>query len=130
MGNLSSIDEVEQERAAADAADMAAAQEAVRKQRARSVAADAQAQRPQAASAEAAAAQQAQPQRSVPGAVQGKGAPAAPQLEMTAEQEEDFHGLSDVDSMGAGQKALLVLAACVVVAAVLYVVNTYTHFIS
>ena len=99
MGNLSSIDEVEQERAAADAADMAAAQ-------------------------------QAQPQRAAPGAGQGKGAPAAPQLEMTAEQEEDFHGLSDVDSMGAGQKALLVLAACVVVAAVLYVVNTYTHFIS
>ena len=48
---------------------------------------------------------------------------------LTAAEEEDFHGLSSTEGMGVGQKVLIALAVVVCVAAVLYVVNSWVHFI-
>lgn len=49
--------------------------------------------------------------------------------ERTAEEELEFHGLSSDDSMGAMQKVLIALAAIVFIAAILYVVNSWVHFV-
>lgn len=48
---------------------------------------------------------------------------------MTAQEEEDFHGLGSGDSMGVGQGVLIVVAIVVFVAAVLYILNSWIHFI-
>lgn len=48
---------------------------------------------------------------------------------MTAQEEEDFHGLDSGDSMGVGQGALIVVAIVVFVAAILYILNSWIHFI-
>ena len=48
---------------------------------------------------------------------------------MTAQEEEDFHGLGSGDSMGVGQGALIVVAIVVFVAAILYILNSWIHFI-
>lgn len=47
----------------------------------------------------------------------------------TAEEEADFHGLSSEDSMSGMQKALIILALVIFVAAILYVVNSWVHFV-
>ncbi len=48
---------------------------------------------------------------------------------MTAQEEEDFHGLGSGDSMGVGQGALIAAAIVVFVAAILYILNSWIHFI-
>ena len=48
---------------------------------------------------------------------------------MTAQEEEDFHGLDSGDSMGVGQGVLIVVAIVVFVAAILYILNSWIHFI-
>ena len=55
-------------------------------------------------------------------------APSA-QEDMTAEQEEEFHGLDTIQPMGGGHKALIVIALVVVAVAILYIVNSWIHFI-
>ena len=121
MPKLSTIDEVE--RAAAETADdleMREAQEAMR-----------------------AAQAPAEPAQVLPDALEGADeepadisaaeeiAPKSQRanVERTASQEEDFHGLSSTQRMGAGQIALIVAAVVVCIAAVLYVVNSWVHFI-
>lgn len=47
----------------------------------------------------------------------------------TAKEEEDFHGLSSEDSMSGMQKVLIILAAIILIAAILYVVNSWVHFV-
>lgn len=51
------------------------------------------------------------------------------QEDMTAEQEEEFHGLDSTQPMGAGHKALIAIALVVVAVAILYIVNSWIHFI-
>ena len=51
-------------------------------------------------------------------------APSA-QEDMTAE----FHGLDTMQPMGGGHKALIVIALVVVAVAILYIVNSWIHFI-
>ena len=48
---------------------------------------------------------------------------------MAAEQEEEFHGLDSMQPMGGGHKALIVIALVVVAVAILYIVNSWIHFI-
>lgn len=48
---------------------------------------------------------------------------------MTAQEEEDFHGLGSGDSMGVGQGVLVAAAIVVFVAAILYILNSWIHFI-
>lgn len=48
---------------------------------------------------------------------------------LTAQEEEDFHGLGSGDSMGVGQGVLIVVAIVVFVAAILYILNSWIHFI-
>ena len=48
---------------------------------------------------------------------------------MTAQEEEDFHGLDSGDSMGVGQGVLVAAAIVVFVAAILYILNSWIHFI-
>lgn len=55
--------------------------------------------------------------------------PASDQGDMTAEQEEEFHGLDTTPPMGVGHKALIVIAVVVVIVAILYIVNSWIHFI-
>lgn len=51
------------------------------------------------------------------------------QGDMSAEQEEEFHGLDTTPPMGAGHKALIVVAVVVVIVAILYIVNSWVHFV-
>lgn len=48
---------------------------------------------------------------------------------MTAEEEEDFHGLNAHESMSNGHKFLIVLAVVITIAAILYIVNSWVHFV-
>ena len=43
--------------------------------------------------------------------------------------EEDFHGIDVGTPMGVGQKFLIILAVLVTLAALLYIVNSWLHFI-
>lgn len=52
---------------------------------------------------------------------------AAPEEDMTAAEEEAFHGLDEKQPMGVGHKTLIVLACIVVVVAILYIVNSWIH---
>lgn len=52
---------------------------------------------------------------------------SVPEEDMTAAEEEAFHGLDEKQSMSAGHKALIVLACIVVVVAMLYIVNSWIH---
>lgn len=55
--------------------------------------------------------------------------PVSEQGDMSAEQEEEFHGLDTTPPMGAGHKALIVVAVIVVIVAILYIVNSWVHFV-
>lgn len=55
--------------------------------------------------------------------------PVSEQGDMSAEQEEEFHGLDTTPPMGAGHKALIVVAVVVVIVAILYIVNSWVHFV-
>ena len=48
---------------------------------------------------------------------------------LTAQEEEDFHGLGSGDSMGVCQGVLVAAAIVVFVAAILYILNSWIHFI-
>lgn len=49
--------------------------------------------------------------------------------DLSSEEEEEFHGLDSTQPMGTGHKALIILATIVVVVAILYIVNSWIHFI-
>lgn len=49
--------------------------------------------------------------------------------ELPAEEDEEFHGLDSTQPMGALHKALIAIAAVVVVVAILYIVNSWIHFV-
>lgn len=53
----------------------------------------------------------------------------APQGEPTSVEEEEFHGLDSTQPMGVGHKTLIILASVVVAVTILYIVNSWTHFI-
>lgn len=55
--------------------------------------------------------------------------PVSEQGDMSAEQEEEFHGLDTTPPMGTGHKALIVVAVVVVIVAILYIVNSWVHFV-
>ncbi len=55
--------------------------------------------------------------------------PVSEQGDMSAEQEEEFHGLDTTPPMGTGHKALIVVAVIVVIVAILYIVNSWVHFV-
>lgn len=46
-----------------------------------------------------------------------------------AQREEEFHGLDSSQPMGIGHKVLIVLASAVVIIAILYIVNSWIHFV-
>ena len=49
--------------------------------------------------------------------------------DMSAEQEEKFHGLDSTQPMGTGHRALIAIAVVVVIVAILYIVNSWIHFV-
>ncbi len=53
----------------------------------------------------------------------------AERINMTAQQEADFHGVDADKPMGAGHRFLIILAVLVTIAAILYIVNSWVHFI-
>lgn len=48
---------------------------------------------------------------------------------LPAEADEEFHGLESEQPMGALHKALIAVAVVVVAVAILYIVNSWIHFI-
>ena len=107
MAKLSHIDDVERRGQDAEAQQMLEAQQAlVDARRAQQAAEQPRFERfEQAPAQQAASAQQA--------------------VNRTADEEADFHGLDQGSSMELGQKLLIVLALAVVVAAAVYVLNTF-----
>lgn len=65
----------------------------------------------------------------VPAPDSGPSPSVSEQGDMSAEQEEEFHGLDTTPPMGAGHKALIVVAVVVVIVAILYIVNSWVHFV-
>lgn len=136
MGKLTHIDD--------DSDEMAAAQELIAAQRQDGAPASSPAREP-AREPEPATAPEPQPTRKdeaperveaqrlpdAPGPSRHAGFQRAPQgrAPMTAQEEEDFHGLGSGDSMGVGQGVLVAAAIVVFVAAILYILNSWIHFI-
>lgn len=130
MGKLTHIDD--------DSDEMAAAQELIAAQRQDAEPEPAPVPDPEPepepqATPGAEAPEQAEAQRrpDAPGPSRHAGFQRAPQgrAPMTAQEEEDFHGLDSGDSMGVGQGVLIVVAIVVFVAAILYILNSWIHFI-
>lgn len=153
MGNLSHIDDVEKRsedveeeqmleaqqalidaRRSAEAAEEAAAEEAARQEAARQAAAR------QAAAQRAAQQQAAQAQGEErferfdeePGqkqaAQQQKIDPKKKRVDLTADQEADFHGLTNPQPMSVPQKVVIVCAVLLIIVAVVYLLNEYFNF--
>lgn len=136
MGKLTHIDD--------DSDEMAAAQELIAAQRQDGAPASSPAREPEP-EPEPATAPEPQPTRKdeapeqaeaqrrpdAPGPSRHAGFQRAPQgrAPMTAQEEEDFHGLGSGDSMGVGQGVLVAAAIVVFVAAILYILNSWIHFI-
>lgn len=124
MGKLTHIDD--------DSDEMAAAQELIAAQRQDGAPAPATAPEPQPTRKDEAP-EQAEAQRlpDAPDPSRHAGFQRAPQgrAPMTAQEEEDFHGLGSGDSMGVGQGVLVAAAIVVFVAAILYILNSWIHFI-
>lgn len=132
MGKLTHIDD--------DSDEMAAAQELIAAQRQDDVPASSPAREPEPATAsepqptrkdEAPERAEAQRLPDAPDPSRHAGFQRAPQgrAPMTAQEEEDFHGLGSGDSMGVGQGVLVAAAIVVFVAAILYILNSWIHFI-
>lgn len=132
MGKLTHIDD--------DSDEMAAAQELIAAQRqdAEPASASSPEPEPQAArkdeapeQAQEQAGAEANERSDTHGPSRRGGFQRAPQgrAPMTAQEEEDFHGLGSGDSMGVGQGVLIVVAIVVFVAAILYILNSWIHFI-
>lgn len=132
MGKLTHIDD--------DSDEMAAAQELIAAQRQDGAPAFSPAREPEPATASEPqptrkdeAPEQAEAQRlpDAPDPSRHAGFQRAPQgrAPMTAREEEDFHGLGSGDSMGVGQGVLVAAAIVVFVAAILYILNSWIHFI-
>lgn len=47
--------------------------------------------------------------------------------DLTAEEEEEFHGLDAKQPMSTGHKMLIILAVVIVIIAILYIVNSWIH---
>lgn len=124
MGKLTHIDD--------DSDEMAAAQELIAAQRQDGAPASSPAPEPQPTRKDEAP-EQAEAQRLPDGPDPSRhaGFQRAPQgrAPMTAQEEEDFHGLGSGDSMGVGQGVLVAAAIVVFVAAILYILNSWIHFI-
>lgn len=134
MGKLTHIDD--------DSDEMAAAQELIAAQRQDGAPASSPAREPEP---EPATAPEPQPTRKdeAPERAEAQRLPDAPdpsrqagfqrapqgRAPMTAQEEEDFHGLGSGDSMGVGQGVLVAAAIVVFVAAILYILNSWIHFI-
>ncbi len=58
-----------------------------------------------------------------------KAEPVASVAKTSAEMEADFHGIDADEKMGFGQRILIISAVLVTLAAVLYIVNSWLHFI-
>lgn len=112
MGQLSHIEDVEQRNAAREQEQMLEAQQAL---------AGTRVSREQTACAE--------PEQDESAGDSLRAAGKGAQEDMSARDEMEFHGLSSVESMGIGQKFLIVLAIIVVIAAILYVLNSWFHFV-
>lgn len=132
MGKLTHIDD--------DSDEMAAAQELIAAQRQNGAPASSPAREPEPATApepqptrKDETPEQAEAQRlpDAPDPLRHAGFQRAPQgrAPMTAQEEEDFHGLGSGDSMGVGQGVLVAAAIVVFVAAILYILNSWIHFI-
>lgn len=132
MGKLTHIDD--------DSDEMAAAQELIAAQRQDGAPASSPAREPEPATASEPqptrkdeAPEQAEAQRlpDAPDPSRHAGFQRAPQgrAPMTAQEEEDFHGLGSGDSMVVGQGVLVAAAIVVFVAAILYILNSWIHFI-
>lgn len=132
MGKLTHIDD--------DSDEMAAAQELIAAQRQDGAPASSPAREPEPATASEPqptrkdeAPEQAEAQRlpDAPDPSRHAGFQRAPQgrAPMTAQEEEDFHGLGSGDSMGVGRGVLVAAAIVVFVAAILYILNSWIHFI-
>lgn len=127
MGKLTHIDD--------DSDEMAAAQELIAAQRQGGAPASSPAREPEPATAsepqptrkdEAPERVEAQKLPNAPDPSRHAGFQRAPQgrAPMTAQEEEDFHGLGSGDSMGVGQGVLVAAAIVVFVAAILYILNS------
>lgn len=158
MGNLSHIDDVEKRsedveeeqmleaqqalidaRRSAEAAEEEAAEEAAAEEAARQEAARQEAARQEAAQ-RAAQQQAAQAQGEErferfdeePGqkqaAQQQKVDPKKKRVDLTADQEADFHGLTNPQPMSVPQKVVIVCAVLLIIVAVVYLLNEYFNF--
>ena len=128
MGRLSSIEEVEQRNEQAEAQ---AKLEAQRAQEAEAATRAQEAERARAAEAAAQAQQQAQAAQQQAAAKQESGTAAQrPRRQpVTADEEADFHGLSESESLGTGHKALVVAGVVVLIAIVGYILNYWLNLI-
>ncbi len=119
MGRLTTIDDIERQKAAADEEEMRAAQEAFGGSA--SGAAHGEDSEPEE-SAEDIAQQVGADQ----GAQQAAEYSAAPQAaKSTAQQELDFHGLDNLEKHSSGHVALIVIAVVIVIAAALKIAGVY-----
>lgn len=129
-----SAEAAEEEAAEEAAAEEAAAEEAARQEAARQEAAR------QAAAQRAAQQQAAQAQGEErferfdeePGqkqaAQQQKVDPKKKRVDLTADQEADFHGLTNPQPMSVPQKVVIVCAVLLIIVAVVYLLNEYFNF--
>ena len=125
MGRLSSIEEVEQrnEQEQARAVEQALKQQEAERARAAEAAARAQ-EAERARAAEAAAQSQAAAKQAQDAAVQRPTRQPA-----TADEEAEFHGLSENESLGIGHKVLVAAGIVVLIAIVGYILNYWLNLI-
>lgn len=112
MAKLSHIEDIELKRA----------QEAMQQAQAQEAQEQAQAQEAQETPTN-----QTQPQDDAREAASSK--TAGVQGKTTAQQEAEFHGIDTSKPMGVGHRFLIILAVLVTIAAILYIVNSWVHFI-
>ena len=126
MGRLTTIDDIERQRAAVDEEEMRAAQEAF--SGSTSGAAHGEDPEPEEHAAPRTAeeaAQQVEEHNAAAQAREGKDAQAPQAAESTAQQELDFHGLDNLEKHSSGHVALIVIAVVIVIAAALKIAGVY-----
>ena len=122
MGRLTTIDDIERQKAAADEEEMRAAQEAFGGSA--SGAAHGEDSEPEESAEDIA--QQPAEHSATAQARAGKDAHQAPQAaKSTAQQELDFHGLDNLEKHSSGHVALIVIAVVIVIAAALKIAGVY-----
>ena len=53
----------------------------------------------------------------------------AKEIESSAARDAEFHGLDEARPVGIGHRFLIILAVLVSIAAILYIVNSWVHFV-